>query len=207
VSEEQLLLLEAWRAGDQAAGGALLERHYESVLRFFRTKAGDEADDLTQRTFLRCVEATSGYRGDASFGAFVFGIARNIARNVLFEHIRGRKRDAKVDPDFGASSILDLNPRASTVMFKRAEERLLVQALQRMPVDIQMTLELYYWEELSIDEVAEAMGTAPGTIKSRLYRGRALLREELERMPKDSADLVTRAMLGARAAEAGSEIG
>src|SRR5262249_1646015 len=109
--------------------------------------------------------------------------------------------------DFGASSILDLNPRASTVMFKRAEERLLVQALQRMPVDIQMTLELYYWEELSIDEVAEAMGTAPGTIKSRLHRGRALLRDELERLPKGSADLVAREMLGARVAEVGGESG
>ena len=47
--------LEAWRAGDHAAGERLVAEHYDVVLRFFRTKAGEEADDLVQRTFLRCV--------------------------------------------------------------------------------------------------------------------------------------------------------
>ena len=70
--------LEAWRAGDQDAGEALIERHYASILRFFRTKAGEDADDLVQLTFLRCVEASERYRGDAGFRAFLFGIARNV---------------------------------------------------------------------------------------------------------------------------------
>lgn len=190
---EDVHLLEAWRAGDQAAGGGLIERHYESVLRFFRTKAGEDADDLTQRTFLRCVEGTSSFRGESTFKAFIFGIARN----VLLEYIRSRRRDAAVDPDFGASSILDLNPRASTVLFHRVEQRLLVQALQGMPLDLQMTLELYYWEELSVEEVAEAVGQAPGTVKSRLHRGRALLREALEKFSHDTAKSVEDALFGA----------
>ncbi len=184
-------LLEAWRSGDRASGERLIERHYESVLRFFRTKSGEDADDLVQRTFLRCAEPKNRYRGDSSFRAFLFGIARN----VLYEYIRSRVRDRKVDPDFGVSSVLDLNPRASTIAFRKAEQQLLVQALQRVPIEIQMAIELYYWEELSIDELAQALAVPPGTIKSRLHRGRQLLREAMENMPPESAPHSARTLL------------
>ena len=172
-------LLAGWCAGDRAAGGALVARHYASVLRFFRTKAGPEADDLTQRTFLRCAEAGDRFRGEATVKCFLFGIARN----VLFEHIRASVRDRKVDPDFGVSSILDVNPRASTLAFRKSEQRRMVQALQQVPLDTQIVLELFYWEELSVDEVARVVDVPPGTVKSRLHRGREQLREALERIP------------------------
>lgn len=172
-------LLEAWRAGDRAAGEALVLRHYASILRFFRTKAGPEADDLAQRTFLRCAEAATRFRGEASVKSFLFGIARN----VLLEHIRAHARDKNVDPDFGVSSILDLNPRASTLAFRKAEQRRLVEALQQQPLETQIVLELYYWEELSVDEVAQVVEVPPGTVKSRLHRGRELLREVLSVPP------------------------
>jgi RNA polymerase sigma-70 factor (ECF subfamily) len=68
-----------------------------------------------------------------------------------------------------------------------------------MPVDIQMVLELYYWEELSVDEVAEVVGAPAGTIKGRLFRGRALLREAMEKMPEESAQRMAREMLASRA--------
>jgi len=194
-------LLESWRSGDESAGEALVGAHYDSVLRFFRTKAGDDADDLVQRTFLRCVEPRSTFRGLSTFRAFLFGVARN----VLFEHIRSRVRDRKVDPDFGVSSILDLEPRASTLAFEKAEQRQLVHALQLLPVDIQLTLELYYWEELSVDEVAEALEIPPGTVKSRLHRGRTLLRDAIDNAPADAGMHSVRAQLDAWVSEVRSQ--
>ena len=178
---DEAALLKSWSEGDRAAGESLVTRHYPSVLRFFRTKAGPEADDLAQRTFLRCAEAAGRFRGQASVKSFLFGIARN----VLYEHIRARQK-GKVDPDFGISSILDLNPRASTLAFRKAEQRKIVQALQETPVETQIVLELYYWEDLSVDEVAAAIDVPPGTVKSRLHRGRALLKEALERLKADA---------------------
>ncbi len=172
-------VLAAWRAGDPAAGEMLISRHYASVLRFFRTKAGPEADDLAQRTFLRCIEAAERFRGEGSVKAFLFGIARN----VLFEHIRAHMRERRVDPDFGVSSIVDLHPRASTLAFQRAEEQRLVEALQQQPLETQIVLELYYWEELSVEEVARVVDIPAGTVKSRLHRGRELLREALGSVP------------------------
>jgi len=72
------------------------------------------------------------------------------------------------------------------VAFARAQQRQLVQALQRLPVELQIALELYYWEELSIDEIAAAVEIPSGTVKSRLYRGRTLLREMIDNAPPDS---------------------
>lgn len=175
-------LFEAWRAGDQGAGQTLIERHYDAIERFFRTKAGNHADELVQRTFLGCIEARDRFRGETAFRSFLFGIARNI----LFEFIRGQARDRRVDPDFTVSSVEELQPGVSTVAFERAEQRLLVDALRRLPLDIQICLELYYWEDVSVGELAAVMGIPAGTVKSRLHRGRNLLREAMDKLPADT---------------------
>lgn len=151
-------LFEAWQAGDRDAGQALIERHFDAVLRFFQTKAGADAEDLVQRTFLACVEGGARFRGSSSFRAFLFGIARN----VLLEHIRARTKARLVDDDFAVSSVIALQPGVSTLAFQRAEQRLLVQALQRIPLDLQLGLELHYWEDLSVAELAEVLGIPGG---------------------------------------------
>lgn len=176
VVSSELEDLQAWKAGDQEAGRQLVEQHFESVLRFFRTKSSEDADDLAQQTFLRCVEYADRFEGRSTFKAFLFGIARN----VLFEYIRRRIKDRKMTPDFGVSSILDLNPGASTMASRMAEEQVLVEAMQSLPLELQITLELHYWEELSVEEVADAVEVPPGTVKSRLHRGRTLLRKQLD---------------------------
>lgn len=177
-------LAAAWSGGDPDAGEALIERHYDAVVRFFRTKTDVGAEDLVQRTFLVCAEKLGTYRGEAPFRAFVFGIARN----VLFEHVRGRVRDGRADPALFERSVADLSPGVSTLVFRRAEERLLVTALQRIPLELQLVLELHYWEELGVDELASALAIPEGTVKSRLFRARAALRESLERLPASTAD-------------------
>jgi RNA polymerase sigma factor (sigma-70 family) len=172
-------LFSAWQGGDRSAGEALIERHYDAVLRFFRTKTGGHADDLVQRVFLVCADRGTRFRGDSTFRAFLFGIARN----VLFEFLRSKLRDGARDPDFATSSILDLAPGVSTMAVQRAEQRLLVQALHRLPVDLQMAVELYYWEELSVNELSVVLQIPPGTVKSRLYRAREVLKSTMEAIP------------------------
>lgn len=178
VEAEDEALLARWKEGNSAAGEALIGRHYDSIVRFFQTKANRDVDDLVQRTFLRCSEGIARHRGDGSFRAFLFGVARNL----LLELYRGRRRQADhVDPDFGVSSVRDLDPGASTAFARREEQRAMVDALQHIPLELQVALELYYWEELSVGELSEVLGIPPGTVKSRLFRGRKLLREQMER--------------------------
>jgi len=177
-------LFSAWMGGDRDAGSTLVERHYDAIVRFFRTKAGDLSDDLVQRTFLAVAEAGDRYRGSASFRAFLFGIARN----VFLEFLRTSVRDRQRDPDFGVSSVVDLRTGASTRLGRQDEQRLLVTCLQQLPVDLQVAVELYYWDALSVPELAEVQGVPEGTVKSRLFRARTLLREALERAEAAAAE-------------------
>lgn len=172
-------LVTEWRSGDSDAGEVLIERHYDAIVRFFRTKTDVGAEDLVQRTFLVCSEKLHAYAGAASFRAFLFGIARN----VLFEHLRSRTRDGRPDAALGASAIVDLAPGVSTLAFRRAEQRALVDALQRIPLELQLVVELYYWEELGIEDLAQLLEIPEGTVKSRLHRARALLRETMTQAP------------------------
>jgi RNA polymerase sigma-70 factor (ECF subfamily) len=175
VSELDQARFQAWCAGDRAAGHALVEAYYDSMAGFFRAKAGPRSEDLVQRTFLGCLEARERYRGAASFRSFLFGIARN----VLLEFVRARTRDASVDGEFTLGSLHDLDPGLSTVVRGRDEHRLLAEALKRIPLDLQLTLELFYWEELSVDDVAAVLEIPPGTVKSRLHRAKGLLRDQI----------------------------
>lgn len=183
--EDDADLYQRWGEGDRGAGAALIERHYASIERFFSHKAGDRADDLVQQTFLACTESASRFRGEGSFRAFLFGVARN----VLCGHIRRRVRDGREVPDFTASSLVDLMPGVSTLVSREAAHRHLALALQRIPLDLQILIELYYWEELSVDELAQMMEVPPGTIKSRLFRARGALRDALEAMPSTADEV------------------
>jgi RNA polymerase sigma factor (sigma-70 family) len=165
----------AWRAGDREAGQRLVERHYDSIARFFRTKAGPQADDLVQRVFLVSADPSGGFRGESSFRTYLFGVARKL----LLEHWRGRTKAERVDFDASIASVHDLAPGLSTIAEGRADERLLCLALQRIPLDIQMTLELFYWEDLSVAELATVLDIPEGTVKSRLHRGRVLLEQAM----------------------------
>ena len=172
-------LLRAWQAGDEDAGNELVARHFPVVFRFFRSKLTEGVEDLAQRTFLGCVESAHSYRGDAPFRAFLLGIARH----QLLLHFRSRYRaDNVFDPvtqsvqDFATSS----GRSPSAVMAARDEERLLVAALRRLPVDFQIAVELFYWEELPIQEIAVVLEVAVGTVKSRLGRARSLLRQHVD---------------------------
>lgn len=205
-ADDDTLLLRAWHAGDRSAGQALIRRYHEPVTRFFRTKAFKHAEDLAQRTFLGLAEAGDRFSGESSVRAFLFGIARN----VLFEFYRSKKKHGPAAPDFAVESLVDLSPGVSTQVAARSEMRVLLQALQRIPADLQSLLELHYWESLSVDELASVFEIPNGTVKSRLHRARGLLHEEMQRVSASPALLqstqtIYAAWLGRRAERADAQ--
>jgi RNA polymerase sigma-70 factor (ECF subfamily) len=177
-------LASAWAAGDRHAGGQLIARHYDAVTRFFATKAGEHRDDLVQQTFVRLAAACGTFRNTSSFRAFLFGVARN----VLFEFIRAQVKGRLSDPDFHTSAIVDVMPGLVTRHAQQAQNRLLTEALHRIPVDLQVVIELYYWEEMSLGELADVVGVPVGTVKSRLHRARQLLKDALEHLDASSRE-------------------
>jgi RNA polymerase sigma factor (sigma-70 family) len=165
-------LFERWSAGEEAAGEELFRRYFDAIARFFRNKATDDWPELVQKTFLTCVEARASFRGDGSFRSFLFGIAYR----QLLRCYRDRGNDRI---DLTERSVHDLDPTASACVAKREEERLLLAALRRIPLEYQVVLELHYWEEMPATACAEVLELPVGTVKTRLRRARELLDREL----------------------------
>ncbi|MEX1367132.1 MAG: sigma-70 family RNA polymerase sigma factor [Nannocystaceae bacterium] len=183
TSEPDDVLLRAWASGDEVAGATLYRRHFDALRRFFRTKAPSDYEDLVQTTMLECVRCKGKYRGDLPFRGFLFGVARN----TLLHHFRSRSRD-RLDLDASRTSVADLDPRPSTIVARNTEHARLTEAMRRIPLDLQIVLELHYWEELSTRELSDALRVPQGTVKSRLRRARealgiALASERLEPAP------------------------
>jgi RNA polymerase sigma factor (sigma-70 family) len=182
-----LELFARWRAGDNAAGGALIKRHFASLHRFFATKARGHEEDLIQITFMACVEARDAFRGESSFRTYLF----KLARFQLYTHYRKAYRRA--DLDFTTTSVCDLGTSPSGALVRREERDLLERALQRVPVDQQIALELTYWEELAAPDVADVLGIPENTVYSRLRRAKGHLRAALEQL-SEVADERARAL-------------
>lgn len=175
ASDLELLL--AWRGGDHVAGNQLVRRHFATIHRMFLGKVPDDRlDDLLQRTFLAVVEGRERIYEDAGFKAFALGVARLQLLRFYRDHERDR-RSSQLDTGLLASQG---GGSPSKVMDLRREQSLLLRALRKLPLDFQLALELYYWEELSTVEIAEVLEIAPGTVRSRLARARDLLAREIE---------------------------
>jgi RNA polymerase sigma factor (sigma-70 family) len=180
-------LLDAWRRGDLAAGDELFNRHFAAIHRFFRNKVSDgRLEDLVQQTFMACVEGRERFRSDSSFRTYLFGVANNLLR----DHYRAQKREPEA-LDFDNSSAVDVGAGPSTVVGKRREERLLLEALRNIPLDSQIVLELYYWEEMSASQTADVLGIPEGTVRGRVRRAKDLLKKELAKLARSPQELET----------------
>ncbi len=174
-------LLARWRSGDRAAGDELVGRHFRSVLRFFRAKLGDDVQDIVQRTFLNCIEASDRYDTTRPFRPFLFAIARH----RLCDELRGRHRTPGFDP--ACSSLADAGATPSELAVRSEEARLLQRALGRLPLDQQIVLEMFYWEGMRGADIAEVLGVSPHTVRSRISRAQQAIRSEIERLADSPA--------------------
>lgn len=165
LSDEELYRL--WAEGDRRAGGDLVDRHVPGISRFLANKVWrmDDVEDLIGRTFELCARELGRFRGDGTFRAYLFGIAHNVLRRYL------RDREAPADA-WGEleSQVFDGGPSPSAVIGHRHEQRLLLRALRALPLDLQLVLELGFFEELSRSEIARVLGIPEGTVASRLRR-------------------------------------
>ncbi len=170
-------LLDRWRAGDKDAGKELFERHFQAIYRFFCNKVGRDVDDLVQETFLGCTDAKNRFRGDSSFRTFLFAIARR----QLYKYRDRHARDSSVE-EFDASRAADLDALPSQLMISHQEQKLLLRGLRRIPLEMQIALELFYWDGLTSAQLAEVLDIPHGTVRSRLRRAKELLRKHMARL-------------------------
>jgi RNA polymerase sigma-70 factor (ECF subfamily) len=167
-------LLVRWRSGSRDAGDRLLRRYVPVLTGFFARRSSNNADDLVQRTLLACVQGVERFEGRSTFRNYLFGIARNTF--LMWQRAEAFSgRDAvtgSTRPEEGPSQLAAV----------RQEHVILVGALQRIEPEFSVVLRMFYWGDRSVDEIAHELGIAVGTVKSRLARGRAALKEDLMSM-------------------------
>ncbi len=169
------MLLKSWRGGDRDAGDLLLTRYFDVVCRFIRNRADPrDVDDLVQATFLDCVENRGQIRTEGSFRGFILAVARY----RFYDHLRARKPDRDAET-MSNMSLVDLGTTPSRRVARDQESQLLWAALDTIPAEQQMALELAYWEGFTGPEIAVVLGVEAGTVRSRLTRARGALRERL----------------------------
>ncbi|MFV8756478.1 RNA polymerase sigma factor [Nannocystaceae bacterium ST9] len=167
VELDDAALLERWRAKDMAAGQQLFARHFSRVERYFINKVSTEhVADLVQETFVACVEARDRILEGARFRSYLLGVAHN----VLCGHLRRKYANATVD--VLDQSIAELSGSPSSVLARHEEQQILLEALRSLSIRYQAVLELYYWEDMRTDGIAEVMGVPPATARTWLSRAR-----------------------------------
>ncbi len=182
MQDEQLL--EAWQGGNESAGRELFSRHFDAVFWFFRNKVDAGADDLAQETFVSLVRNKHNLQRVASFRSYLFAVARSRLIDAL------RSRAARGNFDTLQSSIAELGLSPSAVIDGRREQAHLLDALGRLPIELQVLLELRFFEQMSGPELAETLELPEGTVRTRLRRALALLRQHLAVSdgPRDASD-------------------
>lgn len=160
--------------------------HLDSVYRFARTLARDEAeaDDLVQETYLKALAAFDSFREGTNCKAWLF----RILRNTFINRVRQASREVEVEE---AKELLDstaIEPWSSRAFYRGPEANVVLmfarerieEALNSLPCDYKTVVVLADVEDLSYKEIAEVMGCPIGTVMSRLFRARRMLRQRLE---------------------------
>lgn len=171
-------LFELARQGNRSAFGELVDRHKDSLVSYLTRLVGSrsEAEDLAQEAFLRLYERGHRYSEQGRLRSYLFRIATNLARSQARRHQRwSRLRFA-----FFHSNGQRAEPTQQTEMLRSELGHELTRALAELPLRYRAPIVLSYIEEKSHREIADLLGIQEGTVKSRLHRGRALLRSSLE---------------------------
>jgi RNA polymerase sigma-70 factor (ECF subfamily) len=163
-------LVTQFQRGDRTAFEKLVHMWERSLFYYLRRLAPSEADtwDLLQETWLKVFRSLKSMREPRTFPAFLYATARHAA---ISKWRRAELEEKTATSDPGENSVSDY----TFVAFDDAEQ--VHHALDQLPLLQREAVTLYFLEDLSIDEIAQVLGVAVGTVKSRLHYGKQAIRK------------------------------
>ncbi len=172
-------LVKRARAGNKQAFGELVERYYPVVcsVAFGLTGNFSRSEEVAQEVFVAAWVQLSALREPDRFRSWVCGIARNLSRRSQRDEgapLQRRSTPLAIESDIPSSS-----PSPLDHVLDREEEHRLWGALSAIPETYRVPLVLFYREDLSIERVAEALAISQKSVKTRLWRGRRMLQDNL----------------------------
>lgn len=173
--EREVFLMERIAKGDQSAMEELIGLWKMPIFRFFLRSLNhhEDAEDLTQRVFIRIYRSSERYLPQAKFSTWIF----TIARNLLIDEIKKRKRRPQMVFDEHIEKVGDEGDGRSEELTE-----ILMRHLDTVPENHRTALLLRVQRELSYREIAEVMRTTEASVKTWIHRARLDLRKSLSNL-------------------------
>ncbi len=184
ASDNDKELVKRAQRGDKTAFDALVTKYQYKVInlagRFVKDE--DEAQDIAQEAFIKAYRGLANFRGDSAFYTWLYQVVINSAKNYIVS--KGRRTPACVvdveDAErMDAASMKELETPEGHMLTQEIE-RAVWQAIQELQEDLKTAITLREIEGMTYDEIASVMECPVGTVRSRIFRARAVIDKSLK---------------------------
>ena len=179
TTNDDQILIEAIQNGDTKAYGQLVDRYkdlvYTLAIRMLKHK--EEAEEVAQDTFIKVFKSLNKFKGDSKFSTWIY----RVAYNTCLDNIKKNKKHLNnVAIDEYTFNKLDTIDNALDNIIKEEKSVLIKNCINKLPGDSSALLTLFYFEELSLEEISKIINVEANTVKVKLFRARKKLAIVLE---------------------------
>ena len=187
-------LVERAQRGDKRAFGLLVEKYQRKLgrllARFIRDPA--EVEDVTQEAFIKAYRALPAFRGDSAFYTWLYRIGINTAKNYLMALGRRAPTSTEVEAEDAegledGEQLRDINTPES-VLLSAEIARTVNATIEELPEELRTAIQLREIEGMSYEDIARIMECPIGTVRSRIFRAREAIAEQLRPLLGTSKD-------------------
>jgi RNA polymerase sigma-70 factor (ECF subfamily) len=196
VSDREIdrqLVLRA-QQGDKQAFNLLVEKYQRKLARllsrFIRDPA--EVEDVTQEAFIKAYRALPAFRGDSAFYTWLYRIGINTAKNYLMAMGRRAPTSTEVEAEDAegfeeGEQLRDINTPESALLTNEIAETV-NKTIEQLPEELRTAIQMREIEGMSYEDIAKAMDCPIGTVRSRIFRAREAIAEQLRPLLGTSKD-------------------
>jgi len=179
-----LTIVKRVQAGDDAAFNLLVRKYQHKVANLVSRYVYDSGyiEDITQEVFIKAYRAIGGFRGDSAFYTWLYRIAINTAKNYLVAQSR-RPPNTDVEPQDAelteaGRNLRDISTPESNLLTQELADRV-AHSVRELPEELKIAITLRELEGLSYEEIAAVMDCPIGTVRSRIFRAREAIDQQL----------------------------
>ena len=171
--------------GDKQAFSLLVAKYQRKLARllsrFIRDPA--EVEDVTQEAFIKAYRALPAFRGDSAFYTWLYRIGINTAKNYLMAIGRRAPTSTEVEAEEAegfeeGEQLRDINTPESVLLSKEIAETVNA-TIEKLPEELRKAIQMREIEGMSYEDIAQAMDCPIGTVRSRIFRAREAIAEQL----------------------------
>jgi RNA polymerase sigma-70 factor (ECF subfamily) len=187
-------LVERAQRGDKQAFSLLVEKYQRKLARllsrFIRDQA--EVEDVTQEAFIKAYRALPAFRGDSAFYTWLYRIGINTAKNYLMAMGRRAPTSTEVEAEDAegfdeGEQLRDINTPESLLLSNEIAETVNA-TIEKLPEELRKAIQMREIEGMSYEDIAQAMDCPIGTVRSRIFRAREAIAEQLRPLLGTSKD-------------------